>query len=265
MITGRADTRREPSHPLWEDERVSLALGLLHRVRFALWVTRLRLALRRKGGRLVVDCPHGAHLKGAPTLHVTAAGEGDGVFHLRIGRGVSFGKGVSMRVWARGTNALELGDGTQVHDGVRLWLWGGRVRVGGKSIVRDQALLKSKGNLEIGESTRIGYSTLVHCHEEIRLEDYVVIADQTVVIDSDHVHDGSDEWVMAQPVRATPVRVGRNTIVSANSLVMRGAELGENSVVAGGAVVRAGTYPASSLLAGAPATRLRSLLDDHGA
>jgi acetyltransferase-like isoleucine patch superfamily enzyme len=58
--------------------------------------------------------------------------------------------------------------------------------------------------------------------------------------------------------------VGRNTIVSANSLVMRGAEIGENSVVAGGAVVRAGAYPASSLLGGAPARRLRSLLDDQG-
>ena len=243
---------------------MGLAGKLLHRARFALWVMRLRLAVRRKGGRLVLDAPHGARMKGAPTLHVTSAGEGERVLHLRIGRGVSFGKGVSLRVWARGTNMLELGDSTQVHDGVRLWLLGGRVLVGSNSIVRDQALLKSKGTLAIGERSRIGYSTLVHCHLDIRLEDHVVIADQTVVIDSDHVHDGTDEWVMAQPVVATPLRVGRNTIVSANSLVMRGAEIGENSVVAGGAVVRAGAYPASSLLGGAPARRLRSLLDDQG-
>jgi acetyltransferase-like isoleucine patch superfamily enzyme len=186
------------------------------------------------------------------------------VLHLRIGRGVSFGRGVSLRVWAHGTNELELGNGTQVHDGVRLWLWGGRLLVGRDSILRDQALLKSKGTLEIGESARIGYSTLVHCHEDIRLEDHVVVADQTVVIDSDHVHDGSDEWVMSQPVRAAPVRVGRNTLISANALVMRGAEIGANSVVAGGAVVRAGAYPPSSLLVGSPARRSRSLLDDQG-
>ena len=242
---------------------MDLALALLARVRFALWVTRLRLALRRKGARLVLDAPHGARLKGLPTVHVIAAGEGEGVLHLRIGRGVSFGKSVSVRVWARGTNLLELGDGTQVHDGVRLWLLSGTVRVGPRSILRDQALLKSKGHLEIGERTRIGYSTLVHCHEDIRLEDDVVIADQTVVIDSDHVHDGTDEWVMSQPVVAAPVRVGRNTLVSANSLVMRGVDIGENSVVAGGAAVREGAYPASSLLAGVPARRLRSLRDDE--
>jgi acetyltransferase-like isoleucine patch superfamily enzyme len=219
--------------------------------------------MRLKGGRLVLDAPYGARLKGPPTLHVSAAGEGEGVLRLRIGRGVSFGKGVSLRVWARGTNELELGDGAQVHDGVRLWVLGGKVLVGSDSILRDQALLKSKGTLEIGERTRIGYSTLMHCHQEIRLEDHVVIADQTVVIDSDHIHDGSDEWVMAQPVVTAPLRVGRNTLVSANSLITRGAEIGANSVVAGGAVVRAGAYPASSLLVGAPARRLRSLRDDQ--
>jgi len=253
-----------PRLPVRENDQVRPLTNMLHRVRFTLWSVRLRLALRRKGARLVLDAPHGAHLKGAPTLHVTAAGDGEGVLHLRIGRGVSFGKGVSLRVWARGTNVLELGDRTQVHDGVRLWLLSGSVRVGSDSILRDQALLKSKGALEIGERARIGYSTLMHCHQEIRLEDHVVIADQTVVIDSDHVHDGTDEWVMAQPVRAAPLRVGRNTLISANSLIMRGAEIGENSVVAGGAVVRAGAYPPSSLLGGVPARRLRSLRDDQG-
>jgi acetyltransferase-like isoleucine patch superfamily enzyme len=198
-----------------------------------------------------------------PTLHVTAAGEGERVLHLRLGRGVSFGKGVSVRIWARGTSMLELGDEAQIRDGVRLWLLGGSVRIGKSSIVWDQALLKSKGLLEVGERTRIGYSTVVNCHEEILVGDLVGIADQIFIIDSDHVHDGSDEWVMAQPVLATPIRVGRNTLIGAHVVVTRGAVIGENSVVAAGAVVRGGVYPASSLLAGVPARRLRSLRDDQ--
>jgi acetyltransferase-like isoleucine patch superfamily enzyme len=235
---------------------------MLHRARFALWTTRLRFELWRKGGRLELLAPRGARLKGAPTLHVTGEGDGDAVLRLRIGRDVTFGRGVSIRIRARGTNVLELGDRTDVQDGVRLWLFSGSLHVGRSSIVRDGALLKTSGDLELGEFVRVGYGTVFHCHEEIRVGDRVAVADQTVCIDSDHVHDGSDTWMMDQPVRATPIEIGRNTVVGANAMITRGARVGRNSVVAGSALVRAGDYPDSSLLAGVPASVVRSLAAD---
>jgi acetyltransferase-like isoleucine patch superfamily enzyme len=237
---------------------------MFHRARFALWTTRLRLELRRKGGRLELDAPRGARLKGAPTLHVTGEGDGDGVLRLRIGRDVTFGRGISMRIRAKGTNFLELGDRTDVQDGVRLWLFSGSLRVGRSSILRDCALFKTSGNLELGEFVRVGYCTVFHCHEEIRIGDRVGIADHIVFIDSDHVHDGSDTWMMDQPVKATPVDIGRNTLVGAHAMITRGARVGRNSIIAASALVRAGDYPDSSLLGGLPAGVLRSLHGDAG-
>jgi acetyltransferase-like isoleucine patch superfamily enzyme len=238
---------------------VRRAVKLLQRLRFRIWALRLRLALRRKGGRLALDAPSGAHLKGAPRLDITPANEVGGTFHLKIGRGVAIGKGVSIRIDAGGDNTLVLGDGTVLQDGVRLWLFAGRIAIGPRTILRDQAVLKTSGELSLGELVRIGYSTVLHCHERVELAERVVLADHITLVDSDHVHDGTDAWFMKQPVRATPIHIAPNTLVGANSVITRGARLGRNAVVAAGAVVREGDYPDGWLVGGVPARPLREL------
>jgi acetyltransferase-like isoleucine patch superfamily enzyme len=237
------------------------AVKILHRVRFALWSVRLRVAVRRKGGRLALDAPRGARLRRAPRIEIFGRADGDAptTFHLRIGRGVTIGSGVSIRLDAGGTNTLELGEGTVVQDGVRLWLFAGRITIGKNTILRDQAVLKTSGELSLGELVRIGYSTVLHCHERVELAERVVLADQITLVDSDHVHDGTDTWFMKQPVRAAPIHIARNTLVGANSVITRGARVGKNAVVAAGAVVREGDYPDGWLMGGVPAKPIREL------
>lgn len=234
-------------------------LNALHRLRFLLWTARLRIKLRRAGGRLELDAPFGVRMKGSPTLHVTEEGDGDGTFTLRIGRNVMFGRNMSLRIKARGTNVLDIGDDTDVQDGVRVWLHSGTLRVARKCILRDLSLYKTSGLLEIGEFSRAGYGTAFHCDTEIRVGERVGIADNIFFIDSDHVHDGSDTWMMDQPINATPVSIGRNTLIGSNAVITRGARVGKNSVIAAGALVRAGEFPDSSLIGGMPARTLRSL------
>jgi acetyltransferase-like isoleucine patch superfamily enzyme len=238
---------------------VRSVVKILHRARFRLWAMRLRLAVRRNGGRLTLDAPWGAHLKGAPRLEISPAGDTRGTFRLEIGRSVAIGRGVSIRLDAGGTNVLAVGDGTVLQDGVRLWLFSGRIAIGKHTILRDQAVLKTSGELSLGELVRIGYSTVVHCHERVELAERVVLADQITLVDSDHVHDGTDTWFMKQPVRAAPIHIARNTLVGANSVITRGARLGKNAVVAAGAVVREGDYPDGWLVGGVPAKPIRAL------
>ncbi len=58
--------------------------------------------------------------------------------------------------------------------------------------------------------------------------------------------------------------VGRNALVGMNSVVMDEVEVGESSIVAAGAFVRAGMkVPPRSLLVGSPAKVMRSLSDDE--
>jgi acetyltransferase-like isoleucine patch superfamily enzyme len=47
--------------------------------------------------------------------------------------------------------------------------------------------------------------------------------------------------------------------VSANAVVLRGASIGDNAVVAAGSVVARGEHPGGHLLAGAPAEPVKRL------
>jgi len=228
------------------------------RWRFRRWTLTLDIRLRRRGGRLVVDAPHGATLAALPILRVDAQGDGDGTLTLRLGENVSFGRGVTLEVWARGTNVLELGDHTFVDDGARVKLHSGAVRARDHVQFREGSFVKSSGELTVGSRAVVSHAVIVHCAESVTIGDRVILADRATVVDSDHLADGSDEGILDR-IKVAPVSIGSNTFVGANSVVTRGARLGRNAAVGAGAVVRAGTYPDAWLLAGAPAQPLRPL------
>ena len=59
-------------------------------------------------------------------------------------------------------------------------------------------------------------------------------------------------------------RIARNVLVGMNAVVMDGAEVGENSIIAAMAFIRANTaIPPRSLVAGIPARVVRELTDDE--
>jgi acetyltransferase-like isoleucine patch superfamily enzyme len=234
--------------------------SVLHRARFAAWTAYLRAQLRRRGARLVVEAPHGARLDGFPHVRVEALGEGDATFVLRLGRGVSLGRATHLDVWAGGTNELALADGAYLMHGVRLQLRGGTIALGEHTHVRDGAVLKSAGELRVGREVTISWGDVLACTERIEIADLVGLGERVTITDSDHTHDGSaDNHYLVQPLRVTPVHVGRNVLVSANAVILRGARVGDGAVVAAGAVVGAGEHPAGAVLAGAPARAVKQL------
>jgi acetyltransferase-like isoleucine patch superfamily enzyme len=231
------------------------------RARFAAWSRRFSIELRRRKGRLVLDAPHGAQLEGLPVLRCQQVGEGDASFTLRIGRNVRFGRGVTLVVWALGTNVLEIGDDTLIDDHVHLHMRGGTVRVGRAAVIREFVVMRSEGVLSIGEKGNVSHGSVIHCKERVDLEDLTVLAEHVTVVDSDHTADGGDEFFLDRPLRVTPVVVGRNTLVASKSAVLRGARIGRNSLVAAGSVVTRGDYPDGWLIAGSPAKPVRPLGD----
>ena len=225
--------------------------ALVARARFAVWVALLRLQLRRRGGTLEVE--GGARFRGAPNVTVLDLGEGAARTTLRFGDGVSLGRGMELVLWARGTNRLELADGAYFQNGVRVELRGGRIAIGAHAHVRDGAVLKSQGELLVGREVTVSFGDVLACTERIEIGDLCGLGERVTITDSDHTHDGSDHHYLEQPLRVAPVRLGRNVLVSANAVVLRGADVGDNAVVAAGAVVGRGEHPGSHLLAGVPA------------
>lgn len=222
-------------------------------LRFRVWAARLDIELRRNGGRLILDAPHGARLDELPVIRAIPDGDGDGTLTLRIGRDVSFGMGCVIEVWARGTNTLELGADTLVGDQVRLHLNSGQIKVGRRSQLRDFVRLKSRGELALGERVVLAYSVILHCTERIDIEDMVLVGERSTVIDSDHGFDGGDDYSLDAPLKTAPVYLERNVFVGAGVIVMRGTHIGRNAVVGGGSVVARGNYAGGWLIIGSPA------------
>lgn len=205
---------------------------LLHRLRFRLWCLTGGARLRRAGGRLRVEAPHGARMDSAPHVHIAAGGQ----VTLRLGRGVKLGRATHLDLDGDGT--LELGDGVTFGHGVRVQLDGGAIRLGAHVQARDGIVLKSRGELTVGGETVLSYGATIHCAERIEIGAHVAMGERVSILDSDHSHDGSDTPVLAQPIKVAPVHIGDNVLLGANSVVLRGAQVAANSVVAAGAVVR---------------------------
>jgi acetyltransferase-like isoleucine patch superfamily enzyme len=217
------------------------------------------MELRRRGGRLVVDAPHGLVFDSAPRIHAVMTGDGDGTLALRIGSNVRLGHDVHIEVWAGGTNELELGDDSYLLDSVRILLRSGAVRLGARTGVRDFSVLKSEGSLEIGADSQVSYHSTVHCRERVRLADRVIMAERVTIVDSEKERDGSDRPTVEGPLRVAPVELGHNVFVAAGAVIAHGSRVGPNATVAANAVLTGGDYPGGWVIGGAPASPLKQL------
>ena len=140
-----------------------------------------------------------------------------------------------------------------------MWLRGGAVRLGSRAQVRDYPLLKSDGDLRIGARVLVGHAAVLQCTREIVVGDDCGLAERVSIIDSDHGADGTDAPWIDQPLRVAPVRLERNVLVSANAVLLRGTQVGANSVIAAGSVLTGGQFPGASLIGGIPAKTLKML------
>jgi len=183
------------------------------RARFAVWAKRLDTALRRAGGRLVLDAPHGAHFYELPSLEIHPYGGEAGTLTLRVGGHVMLGRGLILEVWAGAENTVELGDRATFRAGVRVQMRGGAVRLGADARIRDYSLLEaSGGEIVLGDSVQFGAQVCLHATERIALGEHVTVGERTSMFDSDHRHDGSDAPVVDQPVKITPRRDRREHV-----------------------------------------------------
>lgn len=229
------------------------------RFRFRLWTARLRIQLRRNGGRLILETSSGVTFDSAPKIDASPQGEGDGTLRLRIGAGAHLGRDATLEVWARGKNTLDLGAGVRLMSGIRFTLRGGKITLGDRSTVRDFSVLKSDGELSVGSRVLVSYRTTLHCTRRIEIGDCSGLGENVSVTDSDHDIDGGPTPYMDRPLIVEPVRIGTNVLISRGVAVVRGATLGDNSAVAANAVVTGGDYPPSWLLGGIPARPIKPL------
>ena len=113
-------------------------------------------------------------------------------------------------------------------------------------------------SLNIGENVFLNDGINICATLNISIGDHAKIGDQTYIYDSDFHQVSPDA-----PVRQAQVSIGNNVWIGANSMVLAGASIGDNSVVAAGSVVT-GSILANCLAAGSPAKVIRTLTIPEG-
>jgi acetyltransferase-like isoleucine patch superfamily enzyme len=112
-------------------------------------------------------------------------------------------------------------------------------------------------NIRVGRSVFINQNCTLYDLGGIEIGDDVLIGPNVSIITSGHPLAPSER---RSGVTASPVRIERNVWIAAGAIIIGGVTVGENSVVAAGAVVTKDVAP-NSLVGGNPARLIRSIAE----
>ena len=114
--------------------------------------------------------------------------------------------------------------------------------------MRDGAKIRvRKGAVcEIGKSVLVNSSNVIAVHERVSIGDNVQLAPGVQIYDHDHDFRAKG-GIEAMEYISSPITIGNNVWIGANSIILRGAIIGDNCVIAAGSVIK-GEYPPDSVI-----------------
>jgi acetyltransferase-like isoleucine patch superfamily enzyme len=114
------------------------------------------------------------------------------------------------------------------------------------------------GRITIGDNCKISGST-IYSMEEICIGNDVLIGGNCKIIDNDfHPLDYRKRNPQKpEDVAKRKIVIGNSCFIGANSIILKGSELGDNCVVGAGAVV-SGKFPDNVIIAGNPAKIIKN-------
>jgi len=117
--------------------------------------------------------------------------------------------------------------------------------------------------LVIGDRCVIGIRCGIVAHESIEIGDDVWLGQDIYITDASHAHDDPGSPIGVQIGDHKPVKIGSGTWIGHGAIVLPGARIGHNVVVAAQSVVR-GDVPDHSVVAGVPARVIESFVPGEG-
>lgn len=126
-------------------------------------------------------------------------------------------------------------------------------------VARRDLTLTVQGRLRIGRGMFCNRGVVLAAMREVTIGDDVRVGERVSIIDHNHVIEPLDDM----PARfgayeAEPITIGDRVLIGANCVILAGARIGDDAVIAAGSVVR-GSIPAGTLAAGVPAQVKRPL------
>ena len=120
-----------------------------------------------------------------------------------------------------------------------------------------QPTLPARG-LVVGDRCVLGTRTTITAHESIELGDAVFLGQGVFITDASHGYQDPTRPIGDQFGAHQPVSIGAGSWIGHGAMILPGARIGRNVVVAAGAVVR-GVVDDHAIVAGSPARVVRRL------
>lgn len=109
-------------------------------------------------------------------------------------------------------------------------------RLGKYSVIEDYSCLNnSVGDIIIGDYCRIGLSNTVI--GPITIGNRVNISQNVVLIGLDHNYQDVHKGIIEQGVTTSPINIGDDTIIGANTIVLSGITIGKHCFIGAGSLV----------------------------
>jgi acetyltransferase-like isoleucine patch superfamily enzyme len=162
-----------------------------------------------------------------------------------VGRSLQL-EGAIPLIYGEGT--IDIGDDVRI-GGRNTWTVGYKVSTGARLVIGNrvnigyQNVLAAALSLEIGDGTLLAPNVQIYDNPSHPLSPAARLRNQSFAIEE-----------------ARPVRIGKNVWIGTGAIVLRGVTIGDGSVVAAAAVVTR-DVPPDTLVAGNPATVIRSIAD----
>ena len=166
---------------------------------------------------------------------------------------------------------VNVGEKTQIYG--RLLIKGkGKIRIGKDCLLNSSVhadpiggdshiILRADDNAEIYIGNKCGISNCaIVAQKSVKVEDRVYIGGGCKIYDTDF-HDLDMENRVAENtenVRVKPIIIHQGAFIGAHTIILKGVEIGDNSIIGAGSVVTK-SIPANEVWAGNPAKKIKEL------
>lgn len=114
-----------------------------------------------------------------------------------------------------------------------------------------------EAEIRIGKSTFINQDTAISAMISVSIGDRCLIGDQVSILDSDF-HSVDPSLRHRSAGESVAITIGNNVWIGARAMIMKGVTIGDNTVVAAGAIVTR-SLPENVLAGGIPARVIRTI------
>ena len=125
---------------------------------------------------------------------------------------------------------------------------GSELRIGRRFKMRDGAKLRVRKGAVciIGNDSSVNTNDMIACRERIEIGNDVMLSPNVQIYDHDHDYR-ADGGVKTGKFKTSPVKIGNNVWIGANTVILKGTVIGDNSVIGAGCVIK-GAFPDGSIV-----------------